>query len=358
MEEEDLTLSQPFIFLGYITSIETVVDPSGHYISIQLNAFLERLNDMGYLPTASFYNVPVQDQVKINRYCPLLLQNLRLGNYLQHVPVFHDLEQIYFYSLFNIGDTQYSILKKLADQFSRLVFQRRSGELYIIQMYNEELKDRFKTIQWETIQSKATGIQHNIDYSKIPYEFILSYTNAPLLNNSLTAATYTLVNAPNKDTVFNSVQGKTIEFPSNATLSNTFSYKQVKNVQSNAVNVSIKSPQQNNQNSTLLTNLMKLQVLQEAYQYLPNTHTISLTIPLTQEFYQLDIGDIVHIPDNTANTNANNINNDALGKFKDLWVISTINIQVLNARINLTLMPIQHTTPALQLTNSSAIQTQ
>lgn len=342
MSRRGKLFSQPFLFLGYVESVNNSFDETGRFVEITCKQFMNRLLDISFLGAAAKYGLDAREQVNIDRIVPKLIEQLRIGNYLQHVPITHDLANANYFAMFDIADSQGDVLSKVCKQFSRLFFQRRDGSMYITQMYNNALKDKFKKFQWSDVERTAESIYHNVDYSNIPYTLVLSYMNAPVMINELAAAKVTPIGLPNTGSEFESIKVIPINLPTNANISNTIAVLEIKAEESNTVKIELSEGLtkaiSSEKNSDYLVNLVKLQALQAMYEYLPAIEQFSLRLPFINSFNYIDIGDMIQIPPTTLTTST-----------KQLWVVSEIQINFTAAYIDLTLIPLEHTSPPLSV---------
>jgi hypothetical protein len=74
------------------------------------------------------------------------------------------------------------------------------------------------------------------------------------------------------------------------------------------------------------------------YDYLPAIEQFSLRLPFINSFNYIDIGDMIQIPPTSLTTST-----------KQLWVVSEIQINFTAAYIDLTLIPLEHTSPPLSV---------
>jgi uncharacterized membrane protein len=217
---------------------------------------------------------------------------------------------------------------------SRLVFQRRNGDVYITQLYNNEIKDTFNTVDWKSIQAAAISVYYNEDFSTTPHILSLTYANSPIFTNQLAGVTGKLKDQPNNE--FTCVKTQTLNFPTTSNLTTLFASINPENVESNVVDISFNSGSidQDSGDATLpntFQTYMKLQLLQQYYQYLPQTKVYTITLPFIKSFNFLDVGDIINIPDLDTS----------------LWVISDLQISFSQSVLTIQLIPLNNTSPIL-----------
>jgi hypothetical protein len=331
-DNSNVTVNTPSLFFGFISSIQNSYNDGGHYIAITVSSFLSRLSQYSYLATLKQYGVT--PPATPNRITTEVIQQIKTGNYLQHVPIKHDLKGTQYFSMINIDDTQGDVLQKLSSQLSRLVFQRRNGDVYITQLYNNEIKDTFNTVDWKAIQAAAISVYYNEDFSTIPHVLSLTYANSPIFTNQLAGVTGRLKDQPNNE--FTCVKTQTLNFPTTSNLTTLFASINPQNVESNVVDIDIKRawlPPVSGGTTLPKTfdTYMKLQLLQQYYQYLPQTKIYTITLPFIKAFNFLDVGDIINIPDSDTS----------------LWVVSDLQISFSQSVLTIQLIPLNHTTPIL-----------
>jgi len=336
-DNSNVTVHTPDLFFGFISSIQNSYNNGGHYIVITVSSFLSRIRQNSYLATLKQYGVT--PPATPNRITTEVIQQIKTGNYLQHVPIKHDLKGTQYFSMINIDDTQGDVLNKLTSQLSRLVFQRRNGDVYITQLYNNRIKDTFNTVDWKAIQTAAISVYYNEDFSTIPHVLSLTYANAPIFTNQLAGVTGRLKDQP--DNEFTCVKTQTLNFPTTSNLTTLFASINKENVESNVVDISFNSGSLDQESGDTqlpktFQTYMKLQLLQQYYKYLPQTKVYTITLPFIKSFNFLDVGDIINIPDSDTS----------------LWVISDIQISFAQSILTIQLIPLNHTTPILTFTKS------
>ena len=368
------------LFVGVVDSIASDKNGRDNKVVISLSGFLESTKTRSWQATAFVNGLPVKDQTALNRSTEEVLKTIAAGNYLPYGKMYSDIADTTFFSIFSINDTQYDILTKVADTYLRLVFQRRDGTTFITQLYNEVLSEKLNRWDINDLQDVIFDIERVTDYSDVPYTGILSYGNSPILAANLISGRYELLQAPNKNTVRNNIAGSLMQFPNTANLSITVGIRQQNpELGSEVVSVELDAPdpvvpeglvaQKVRETQETFKQLATFQLLQTAYQGLPTTDRITFSLPYVESYNTMDVGDIF----NLAITNEEDAGNyysipglptSALSfptlsggiidrKFYDFWIVADISINLSSAQIDVTLIPLNHTTPSLTLRSPS-----
>ena len=367
------------IFLGVVENISIQITPQGKFFSISLGSFLEEMSRKNMqavmenfdIPVASETmapyqpdvvqtdkNVPAKEfQTNFQRYCSSLVENLiRIGNYTQYVPIFHDLDKIEYFSIFDISSSQLVILQRLMSLFQRDMFSRKNGSIYAVQFYNEKCFDMFNVIDFQELLDNCIGFSQNNNFYQVSYNCKSSYINSPIFTSDFVVAEYEMKNVPNESSVFKSTDAIVLQVPSDSTITETIAWlNYIKSVTSPIITLKtnvlypsatdlfdinkILKKKDIDAEKTLLGNFATMQLIDHAYSSLANSQSINITLPLMKDFIKIDIGDYCNVTLNSTQV---------------MHIVTSVSLSFsTSATIALQLTPLYNISPALLLTTST-----
>ena len=264
--------------------------------TVIIKGFISKLYEVSYAGKSAANSLLFPDMASsiISRDISTLIQQMSIGSYLGRVPIITDLLGLESISLFTIKETQGSILRKTAQTFNRNFYQKMSGLILMTQstdLTNAHTSNTYKLKDLEVLDINLVE-----DYSAIPHTITATLSNVAQLATDTKEYQVTI----------NEFKGLPLEFQLDLAevwqSPSTLNLTQIQSLQDAIINsptlsykstTTSKSTDPNPTTTTIISNMTKQWLYNEAFQHLRGFQTYSLSIANPPV---LDAGDYIQLP--------------------------------------------------------------